>query len=272
MNIHILYLENIRVPDLWNEYRYHRLDELQPEFARRGIFVDEGVSVGDFTYVGSEASLHRKVRMGSEAIVAPRAIIGEGSVLGDRVEVAYMACLGSRCRLDDDTYVARNAFLQSDVSLGAFTQVGPRCFLASGVTVGSGTILLEGNRIGNGKPLSIGDNVRIGRGNRIGDCTVGDGVHIGHDNSISGGRVLEDGSHVSSYQTLLGDGKPWRDQSDEIEDYDRWKAERSAAVGRALESEAAGGVETTGLTHEEWQTLRQALHTDDTTIDKPLKI
>ena len=142
-----------------------------PVQRNKGIY-DEGiVSIGD-------CALRKKVVQNIEmgryltaihpsAIISPRSIIGDGTVVMQGAIIQSSATLGKHC------IVNTGASVGHDVKLDDFVHVAPHATLAGGVTVGEGTWIGAGTVVKQG--IHIGKWSMIGVGSVVVD-DIPDGV------------------------------------------------------------------------------------------------
>lgn len=141
-----------------------------------------------------------------EAIILGPTIIGEGTLIGDRVIIGYPA---------------RNKV----IALGGKANFQRYDEISNGSTIGKGCIIRGGSRIyeevqlgdvvETGHSVLIRERVTIGNGSRIGTFTVIDGnTNVGKNNNIQTGVYIPPGTVIGSnifmgpYATVTNDRYP----------------------------------------------------------------
>jgi UDP-3-O-[3-hydroxymyristoyl] glucosamine N-acyltransferase len=165
--------------------------------------------------------------------IDPRAVVGGGCEIGERVHIGPCAVVGDRCRLGDDVAVGAGAVLGQGVALGAGCvlhpgvviypgcRLGRRVVLHAGVVIGSdgfGYATRHGvhHKIPQVGGVVIEDDVEIGAGTTVdrgalGDTVIGAGskidnqVMIAHNVVVGAGSILVAQSGVAG-STRLGPG------------------------------------------------------------------
>ena len=136
-----------------------------------GIYEEGIVSIGDCVLrkkvVSSIQMGHYLTAIHPSAIISPKSVIGEGSVVMQGAIIQSCAFLGRHC------IVNTGASVGHDVRLGDFVHVAPHATLAGGVEVGEGSWIGAGTVVKQG--IHIGKWCMIGVGSVVVD-DIPDGV------------------------------------------------------------------------------------------------
>ncbi len=171
-------------------------------------------------WVSPDARIGESVELGRDVHVAPFAVVGDGTVLGDRVRVGAGSVLGAGCRVGDDSE------LHPRVVLYPQTQLGRRCVIHSGAVLGAdgfgfatvsgrhrkvpqvGRVVLEDDvEIGANSAIDramLGET-RIGAGTKVDDLVmIGHGVRLGAGSLLAGQAGIAGSARLGSGTVLAG--------------------------------------------------------------------
>jgi UDP-3-O-[3-hydroxymyristoyl] glucosamine N-acyltransferase len=171
--------------------------------------------------VHPSAVVHKSVRLGKEASIDPRVIIGEGARIGDR------SWIGAGCVIGRSVVIGEDCDLYPQVTIYPGTRIGSRVTVHAGAVLGSdgfgyvrdpdtgrhetfpqiGALEIEDDvEIGANTTIDRGalEVTRIGRGAKIDNL-----VHIGHncqigENVIIAAQAGFSGSIVVENNVLIG--------------------------------------------------------------------
>ena len=151
------------------------------------------VGIQEPASVDGSATLGEGVRIGAFARIESEAILADG------VEVGSGAYVGEGCVIGTDTVVMPGAVLYHGVRVGA------RCMIHSGAVIGADGFGFAPDAKGHLQPIAQIGGVRLGDDVNVGSCTtidrgtiedtvVGDGVKI--DNQVQIGHNCQIGDHT----------------------------------------------------------------------------
>jgi UDP-3-O-[3-hydroxymyristoyl] glucosamine N-acyltransferase len=161
------------------------------------------------------AVLGQRVSLGAGVVIGPYAVVGDGTVVADRVRIEAHVVVGKGCRIGEDTV------LHPGVVLYARTVLGRRVEIHSGARIGVdgfGYAQMDGGlrkvpqvgRVVVGDDVEIGANACIDRGS-IGDTVVSEGskldnlVHLAHNVQLGMSCALAAQTGIAG-STRLGNG------------------------------------------------------------------
>ncbi|MEO0157708.1 MAG: UDP-3-O-(3-hydroxymyristoyl)glucosamine N-acyltransferase [candidate division WOR-3 bacterium] len=183
-------------------------------FVEEDVLLGEGVRVGAFAYIATEASV------GRGSVVYSNCYIGRGARIGDECVIMPGAYIGDLCEIGSRVLVGPNAvigyegfgFVQTEEGFLRIPQVGRvvieddceigACACIDRATVGE-TRIARGTKIDN--LVQVGHNVRIGDGTAIaaqagiaGSSTLGRRVLLGGQVGIADHLAVGDGAIITA--------------------------------------------------------------------------
>jgi UDP-3-O-[3-hydroxymyristoyl] glucosamine N-acyltransferase len=164
--------------------------------------LQEGVTIGIRTSIGSQVYIGENVSIGSHCIIYPGVKIYANSVIGDHVIIHSNAVIGSDgfgFHFDGNHFKkihhTGNVVIEDHVEIGSNTVIDRAAF--------DTTIIREGTKLDN--LIQIAHNVAIGKHNVIaaqtgisGSVEIGNGCQIGGQVGIAGHLTIADGTEIQA--------------------------------------------------------------------------
>jgi len=162
----------------------------------KGAQLGEGVEVGAFAYVASNAVIGEGCTLKPHAVVMPNVTMGaenvvhSGAVIGDTPQdLAFDESTESFVEIGDRNVFRENFTVHRGTKAGTKTVIGDDCYLMANAHVAHNCILGNKVIIANGTPL--GGYVEIGDGAFIsGNCVIHQFCKIGRFAMMSGNSAL----------------------------------------------------------------------------------
>ena len=121
----IIYLQQDE-KNIFQKYEYENILELNEEFKKRNITIEDNASIGysakigDMARIGDSASIGYNVSIGNSAKIGALASIGDNAMIGDRAKIGYMAKIGYNASIEKyNSFFADNIY---DYPCGAWIE------------------------------------------------------------------------------------------------------------------------------------------------------
>ena len=172
-------------------------------------YIGKNASVGDYTKIYEQVYIGDNVKIGSHCIIYPGAKIYPGMVIGDRVILHSNAVIGADgfgfAPMDDGTWKkiehTGNVIIEDDVEIGA-------CACVDKSQMGS-TIVRKGCKIDN--QCAIAHNVEVGANTVMaaqtgiaGSAKIGEHCIMGGQAGVAGHITLADNTTIAGQAGVLG--------------------------------------------------------------------
>lgn len=128
---------------------------------------------------------------------APKAIIGEGTLISPKAEIANGAIIGKNCTIMAHVYVGSNAIvgdntiLYPSVTLYRDCKIGKDCIIHAGTVIGSDGFGFASNKLGEHKKIYHNGNVIIED-----DVEIGSNTSI--DRAVFGATIIKKGTRLDN--------------------------------------------------------------------------
>ncbi len=205
-----------RLTQVWRQH--HSVDlvtGIHPSaFVDPSAKLAEGVFVGAFACIGSDAVVFDGARIGEHCVIGQGAAVGSGSRLSARVTLGDGCTIGERCIVHPGVVIGADGFgfaphdsrwekieQLGNVRIGNDVEIGANTCIDRGAL--QDTVIEDGVKLDN--LIQIGHNVRIGAHSALAGCVgVAGSANIGAHCTIGGGAVvlghlkLADHVHISA--------------------------------------------------------------------------
>ena len=109
------------------------------------VYCDDGLTVGDRTYIAALAYLTGDLTFGADCSVNPFAVIRGEIRMGDGVRIgAHTSILGFNHHMDNDRPVFQQGLSSKGITIGDDVWIGSNATILDGVTVGSHVVIAAG--------------------------------------------------------------------------------------------------------------------------------
>ena len=109
------------------------------------VYCDDGLTVGDRTYIAALAYLTGDLTFGADCSVNPFAVIRGEIRMGDGVRIgAHTSILGFNHRMANDRPVFQQGIFSKGITIGDDVWIGSNATILDGVTVGSHVVIAAG--------------------------------------------------------------------------------------------------------------------------------
>lgn len=109
---------------LWNgsgykPFTYDKINELDGEFAKRGIVIGYGVTIGkdcligDRTTIGRETSIWNDTAIGKDCFLGHEVIVGDDVTIADRTKILWETSIGYKNEIGENTAIGSNVQIRS---------------------------------------------------------------------------------------------------------------------------------------------------------------
>ena len=128
---------------------------------------------------------------------APKALVGEGSVVSSKAEIANGAKIGKNCTIMAGAYVGSNAVVGDDtilypnVVLYRDCKIGSECIIHAGTAIGSDGFGFASNKMGEHKKIYHNGNVVI-------EDDVEIGANTAIDRAVFGTTLIKQGARLDN--------------------------------------------------------------------------
>lgn len=179
------------------------------------VLLDDGVSIGPYSVVGSNCRIGKNTQLGSHVIIDANCEIGHGCRIGSRVTLRANTKVGSRCRLSSGVVIGACGFgyapskegWQAIAQLGGVT-LGDDVDIGANTTIDRGAIndTVIGNRVKLDNQIQIAHNVKVGDDTIMAGCVaIAGSTEIGAKCQL-GGRASVLGHLKIADETILNAG------------------------------------------------------------------
>ncbi len=165
-----------------------------------GTSLDDYVSIGHHSVIGSGCSVGRRTIIGNSASIGADVEIGPGCQIGSHVVLYARTKIGENVRIDDGAVIGKQPMRSPN---SAVTRVQPKdpSDIGSGCLLGAGVVVYAGCKLG--EKVMVADLATLREDVTIGAFTiVGRGVAVENECTIGRYCKIETNAYITAYSTL----------------------------------------------------------------------
>ena len=191
--------------DGWRIHRFKDEAERNAVLAAHDIRIGQGVTFADYVMVGDHSVIGDRVHLSVESVVSPNCHIGDDTLVEASAFVGMRTHIGNNCMLAADSFVGADSIVGNSCSIASSAELGDKVRIGNNVAIGQAACIMDDTEIKEGS--IIGEGVYIGKRTRGGYFVmIGDDAKLISDVYIQDGVNIMAGSMIPSFSQVTRNG------------------------------------------------------------------